>query len=73
MEPDADGGGFVAGTCMVMAWAEDVDVVLGDGCGDHGEGGDDVPHVDALYGGEIESKFADEGVDELVHEWDGDY
>lgn len=58
---------------MVMAWAEDVDVVLGDGCGDHGEGGDDVPHVDALYGGEIESKFADEGVDELVHEWDGDY
>ena len=48
----------------------EVDVVLSDGGGDHGEGGQDEAGEDAFERGEGDAGFAEGGVDDPVHEWD---
>lgn len=77
LSPDVDGGRVTVFTVgVVAAGAHLVDVVLHDGRGNHGQGGDDETSCHTLDGGEGDAKLAETGVQKVVdegnHDDDGD-
>lgn len=72
LHPHVDGSGLVAGAGVVATWAQLVNVVLRDGSGNHGCGGQQVSNVDTLDRGEVEAHLAETRVEELIHDRDED-
>jgi hypothetical protein len=70
--PDVDGRWGVAAVHVVAACARLVDVVLDDGRGNHGEGGEDETEGHALDGCEADVCFAEGWVQEVVDNRDED-
>ncbi|CAH0027857.1 unnamed protein product [Clonostachys rhizophaga] len=79
--PDVDGGGgaglarlggLAVGDVPAAVGVHLVDVVLHDGGGDHGEGGDDETGGHTLDGGGGEADLAEAGVDDVVEDGDHD-
>ncbi|CAG9978285.1 unnamed protein product [Clonostachys byssicola] len=81
LSPDVDGGGgaglarlggLAVGDVPAAVGVHLVDVVLHDGGGDHGEGGDDETSGHTLDGGGGDADPAEAGVEEVVEDGDHD-
>ena len=70
LDPDGDRSLLVAFVGLVTAWGHLVDVVLSDGGGDHGQGGEEESRGDTLDWGEQDTHLAKCWVEDEIHEWD---
>lgn len=72
LSPDVDGSRLGAVVGVITAGRHLIDVVLHDGGGNHGEGGDDETSCHTLDGGEGDADLAETGVEKVIDEGDHD-
>ena len=69
LDPDSDWSLLLTRVGLVTARRHLVDVVLGDGGGDHGHGGEEEARGDTLDWREENTHLAKSWVDDEIHEW----